>query len=318
MTKQNSLLLACSLCLMSFTCAAVPFDSLRLETINGKQYIIHQVDAKETLYSISRRYRVPVNDLAQENPSAGSGISIGQLLRVPYIVKTKPRSTESGNTVHKVAAKETLFSISRLYGVSVDELKNWNNLKDNALNIGQDLLIQKKTLVAETKPVEIKPTEVKAGRGTHKVAEKETLFSIAQTYGTTMQQLRTWNNLASDEVKPGQIIYVIQPITEAAQTPAPEIKNTLLVIGSEEIHEKGMALLMEISGGDRKYLAQHKTAKPGTIMKVRNESTQREVFVRVVSVLNPTEDALVKISKSAYDKLGATDARFPVEIIRFK
>jgi len=91
-----------------------------------------------------------------------------------------------------------------------------------------------------------------------------------------------------------------------------------LVIGSEEIHEKGMAALMDGSEGNRKYFAQHKTVKPGTIMKVRNEATQREVFVRVVSQLNSTDDTLVKISKSAFEKLGATDTRFPVEVIRYK
>src|SRR5260221_1973215 len=139
------LLAACSSWLVAFTLNASPIDSLRMETINGKQYVIHQVDPKETLFSISRRYGVPVTDLAQENPSAGSGLSVGQILRVPFIPRVKPR-TENGNVVHKVAPKETMFSISKQYDVSLDDLKKWNNLTDNALNVGQDIVIKKKSV----------------------------------------------------------------------------------------------------------------------------------------------------------------------------
>ncbi|MGC4022646.1 MAG: LysM peptidoglycan-binding domain-containing protein [Cyclobacteriaceae bacterium] len=297
-----------------------------METINGKRYIIHQVDAKESLYSIARRYGVPITDLAQENPNAGSGIVVGQILRVPYIPRVKPKSIENGNTVHKVAPKETLFSISKLYDVSLDDLKSWNNLKDNSLNVGQDLIIRKKSnsvqiKPTETKPTETKPVETKTARGTHTVLEKETLYSISKMYGASLQQLKSWNNLTSDDVKPGQVIYVIEPMNDSAadvNKPTQEFKNSELVIGSEEVHEKGMATLMDGSDGVRKYFAQHKTVKPGTIMKVRNDATQREVFVRVISQLNANDDSIIKISKSAYDKLGATDTRFPVEIIRYK
>lgn len=298
------------------------FDSLRMETINGKQFIIHQVDAKETLYSISRRYRVPLTLLVEENPGAGSGLSIGQQLKVPYIPNTKPRA-ENGNTIHKVAPKETLFSISKMFDVTVDDLKNWNNLKDNSLNVGQDLVVRKK-LVSETKIPDPKKL-----RGVHTVTEKETLFSISKMYGASIQQLKEWNKLSGDDVKPGQTLFVLPPATtnetasiEPKQVlttkPVQEIKISETVIGSEEVHEKGMATLLDGTDGNRKYLAQHRTAKTGTIMKVRNSANNQEVFVRVVAPLTSTDETLVKISKSAYDKLGAVDPRFAVEVIRYK
>lgn len=79
-----------------------------------------------------------------------------------------------------------------------------------------------------------------------------------------------------------------------------------------------MAELMDGTDGGRKYLAWHKTAKVGSILKVRNEATQREVFVRVAGVLNAAEGTVIKISKSAYDKLGATDSKFKAELIYYK
>ncbi|MBI1769274.1 MAG: LysM peptidoglycan-binding domain-containing protein [Bacteroidetes bacterium] len=325
------LLVACGLQLATINSYASPPDSLRMETINGKQYIIHQVDPKETLFSISRRYGVPVTDLAQENPSAGSGLSVGQILKVPYIPRVKPR-TENGNIVHKVAPKETLFSLSRQYEVTLDDLKKWNNLTDNALNVGQEIIIKKKSTsseVAQTSVFKDKLPDAKTLRGVHTVTAKETLFSISKMYGATVMQLKEWNKLTGDELKPGQVIYVLPPVStnetyrssESSQVvskPVQEIKISESVIGSDEIHEKGMAALLEGTDGNRKYLAQHRSAKPGSIIKVRNEANKQEVFVRVVGQLDSTDETLVKISKSAFDRLGSNDQRFAVEVIRFK
>jgi len=321
------LLVACSLWLAALTTYASPLDSLRIETINGKQFIIHQVDPKETLYSISRKYGVAVALIREENPTVDAGLAVGQIVKVPYTPRVKPK-IDNATITHKVTTKETLYSISRLYDVSVDDLKRWNNLKDNSLNVGQDLIIRKngKTELA-------KVPEMKSVRGVHTVTEKETLFSISKMYGATIEQLKTWNNLTSDEVKPGQTIFVIQPMYGSQNTSLPtEVKQTVQmtkptnqdikisesVIGSDEIHEKGAAELIEGTDGNRKYLAQHKTAKVGTIMKVRNETTNREVFVRVVGPLNTEGNTVIKVSKSAFDRLGATDPKFSVELIYYK
>jgi LysM repeat protein len=326
-TACFKLLVACSLWLATLTTHASPVDSLRVETINGKQFIIHQVDPKETLYSISRKYGVAVALIREQNPTVDAGLAVGQLVKVPYTPRVKPK-IDNATITHKVTAKETLYSISRQYDVSVDDLKNWNNLKDNSLNVGQDLIIRKngKTQLA-------KVPEMKSVRGVHTVTEKETLFSISKMYGASIEQLKTWNNLTSDEVKPGQTIFVLQPMYSTQNTTQPnEVKQTVQltkptnqdikisesVIGSEEIHEKGAAELIEGTDGNRKYLAQHKTAKAGTIMKVRNEATNREVFVRVIGPLNSEGNTVIKVSKSAFDRLGATDPKFSVELIYYK
>jgi len=169
----------------------------------------------------------------------------------------------------------------------------------------------------------------------HTVTANETLFSISKMYGASVQQLKEWNNLTTSELKPGQTIYVLPPVkalsettrsSEVIQTTATavvkpsseDVKISESVIGADEIHEKGAAELIEGTDGNRKYLAQHKTAKVGTIMKVRNESTNREVFVRVVGPLNTDGGTVIKVSKSAFDRLGATDPKFNVELIYYK
>ncbi len=75
------------LTLISWTSPGAPIDSLRLETINGKQFVIHKIDEKETLYSISRRYDVPITAILEVNPAADGGLATGQILKVPYVPK---------------------------------------------------------------------------------------------------------------------------------------------------------------------------------------------------------------------------------------
>jgi LysM repeat protein len=327
------------LTLVSWTHPA-PVDSLRMETINGKQFIIHRIDEKETLYGISKRYGVPITAILEQNPTADGGLASGQILKIPYVPKAKVQ--QSGNRIHKVAPKETLFSISKLYDVSVDDIKAWNNLKDNSLSTGQELIIKKKTSVATNQV-----PEVKSVKGVHTVAAKETLYSIARQYGITVQQLKEWNGIAGSEVSIGQTLFVTQPmngnpvVTKTESKPEvvvpvttvkpetqsqPEVKETTIrisekVTGSDEVKEGGLAELIEGTDGNRKYLALHRTAKVGTILKVRNELNNREVFVRVAGELPNTginTNLIIKISKSAYDRLGAIDPKFRVEVTYYK
>lgn len=336
-------LVVCSLQLASFFCQASLLDSLRLETINGKQFIIHQIDAKETLYSISRRYGVKVTDILENNPTADGGLGVGQLLRVPYVPHTRHR-TENGVTYHKVSAHETLFSIARMYSVTVDDLKSWNTIPAGGISVGQELTIKKKTFDIKQQnstappPLGQTPPTQSSVKGVHTVAAKETLYAISRTYGVSVSQLKEWNNLNGNDLKEGQTLYVVQPMysttqpvkqTEVVQQQqqtqttqvvkqTPEIKISEGIPGTDEVQETGTATLIEGTEGNRKYLAQHKTLKTGSIVKVRNTANNQEVFVRIVNSLDATDSNVIKISRSAYDRLGATDSKVNVMVIYYK
>src|SRR5688572_21763579 len=94
-------------------------DSIGTETVNGKVFVLHSVGEKETLYGISRRYGASIESIIQYNPTADAGLEIGQILKVPYTPKrgttaTSSTASSSGQLTHTVAAKETMYSISRL------------------------------------------------------------------------------------------------------------------------------------------------------------------------------------------------------------
>jgi LysM repeat protein len=117
----------------------VPGDSIGVERVGEKTYILHKVSPQETLFAISRKYQVPVGDIQNANEVLKQGLKIGQTIRVPYMDKSV---LPAGTSVHKVAAGETLFSISKKYGVTVDSLKQWNKLLGNDLSVGQSLIVK--------------------------------------------------------------------------------------------------------------------------------------------------------------------------------
>lgn len=354
----------------SFFHPQVTHDSLGVETLNGKIFVIHKVSEKETLFAISKRYGSTVEAILQSNPNVtSSSLEVGQILKVPYTRPiTKPGQKTTGGGLHKVAAKETMFSIAQKYNISVDELKQWNNLTDNSLSIGQSLVVRKPAgavNATSTTPVvkNTTPTSTTGRKGEmHTVAAGETMFSIARKYNITVGQLRGWNStIQSDELQVGQSIHVGEPgktdpvRQDVATTPVNNTKPTVTdskpnnvsdkpetfkppvatteppktetfrisesVKNSDEILESGLAELIEGTEGNRKYLALHRTAPAGTILKVRNEMNNREVFVRVMGKLpetGATDKIVIRISKSAYDRLGAIDPKFRVEVTYYK
>ncbi len=136
-----------------------------------KTEINHKVLPKETLYSLSRDYNVSVDEIKSNNPEvAKNGLQVGQVLKIvtnktvdikqsTKIVKPVPqnskatteqpvvnKSNSEGQVIkHKVEPKETLYSLSKKYNVTVDEIKEQNaSLLINGLQIGQVLEIKAK------------------------------------------------------------------------------------------------------------------------------------------------------------------------------
>ena len=171
---------------------------------------------------------------------------------------------------------------------------------------------------------------------THTVADKETLFAISKKYKVAVNDIIRWNNLKSSELRSGQRIFVSDPgdATVAAPAPAKEADrntpparnaapadpNTVRInpVQNDEVHEKGFALVMPGTEGNRKYLGYHRSVKPGTVLRIKNTSSQKEIFVRILGPLPASDpsDVLIRVSKIAADKLGGED-RMPVELVYF-
>ena len=118
---------------------------------------VHVVKKGESLGSIARKYGVTVSSIKNWNRLKRDTITVGQRLTIyrsgapmAQAGKTTPSKSNSNNKqatptvrTHTVKKGETLSSISRKYGCTVNDLKKWNNLKSNTVIVGQKLKIKK-------------------------------------------------------------------------------------------------------------------------------------------------------------------------------
>ena len=174
----------------------------------AKNVTYHRVRYGEVLGSIARRYRISVAQLRSWNNLKDNNIYAGQKLRVKAAssnVKSKSSDTVYGSArYHIVKSGETLGAIATKYGVGVSNIKSWNRLSSNRIQIGQKLLIKTKE-----KPITVKKTPTYTGSGKyHTVTRGETLLSIAAKYRVQVGDLKHWNNLSDSRINSGQRLIV--------------------------------------------------------------------------------------------------------------
>lgn len=129
---------------------------------------------------------------------------------------TAPAVVNRSATSHSVEPGQTYYSISKLYGLTVDELLSLNNLTEgDKLEVGQKLAVKLTPggrLVQPSVTTKSTPASVSPSAATyHTVAKGETMFRISQIYGVTIEQIQQWNNLTDTGVKMGQKIKIVKP-----------------------------------------------------------------------------------------------------------
>ncbi len=222
-------------------------DSLRLEEQNGRFFVIHEVEANETLYSLSRRYSTEIDSITNNNELRNGGIDLGQILMIPVAapkvddqVDGEPDlPIDTGRMTHVVAKGETVYSLSKRYDIQFSELRNWNELSDNNLSIGMILYVSPPIAVVQSEPEEVismddevpRPVpeeevnegdpdpedEVEVGEEpvnyyTHYVQSGETLTQLARRFETIPDSLITWNELENTTLRIGDMLLVKKPI----------------------------------------------------------------------------------------------------------
>lgn len=172
----------------------------------------HTVRRGETLGLIAERYGVTVSRLKDWNDLRSNKIFVGQRLKVVSMVDKGEIEVEGdadvqeNATTHKVRRGESLFSIAEDYGVTIDNLKEWNNLSSSSIDAGQTLIVNASAAKASKKSSG--SSEKKAATTKHKVRRGETLGAIASRYGVTVDNLKDWNNLSSSRIDVGQTLIV--------------------------------------------------------------------------------------------------------------
>jgi len=237
--------------------ASVVIDSIGVENNNGKKLIVHQTAAKDTYYSIGRRYNVAPKEIMAFNNN--KYLQIGVIIKVP----TNVPFTSAGNTAtlqtitastdvieHIVKPKDNLNMLAEKYGTTVNDLKALNNLKSINLSIGQVLKIpvkngeaaQNQTATETQVKEQAKPTEQNTIQQPaenssttlieHTVQPKEFLGKIAEKYGTTVDEIKKANNLSGINLRIGQKLKIPatkniedNKVATTTETPATGVKD---------------------------------------------------------------------------------------------
>ncbi len=165
----------------------------------------HKVQRGETLASIAGQYGVTIADIREWNDLKSDNIMAGQVLVVDAKKAVKKRNdTPAAPAVHTVKSGENLSAIADKYGVSVANLREWNDLKSDNIRVGDKLKLKADGKTSTSS----RSRDNEAAEQTHKVKKGETLGQIATKYGVTVDDLRKWNNIKGNNIAAGQNLKV--------------------------------------------------------------------------------------------------------------
>ena len=228
---MRSLLLLCMAFLLLLPNEAVfgqNFAENEIVVFQGKKYVMHQVRTGETIYSLSKKFGITQADLTQSNPGIEKGLTIGQVLKIPYVegveiqnLSVKQKGDPSGFIKYKIESKkETAYSIAKQFGITVEELYAYNPTvrkfkKRTELNIPYW-----KEEEATTESTDLSESGSQEQFITHQVVSGETLYSLARKYGTTEQEIIALNPDAT-QLKTGMTLKIEVAETEGENLPQP-------------------------------------------------------------------------------------------------
>ena len=200
---------------------------------NGVECHEHTIKKKQTAYGISRMYKVDINKLFEINPTAEQGLNVGDKIYLPTgnsiqkkevelkeaiavlnVESIQQEGASSTEIIHIVKEGETLWSISRKYGVKATDVLDANLEKGNKLNIGDQIKIPISNAVKqdETTPIATVPTNPLENPEDsiilHKVNAGETMYGIATKYGVSQQAILSANDDLAGGLKKGMKIRI--------------------------------------------------------------------------------------------------------------
>ncbi len=232
------------------------------ETIRGKEYYLYPVQKGEGLYRISKNFGVSQEDIIKANPELETqGLKLGQTIRIPVVKK----ADTSKYIAHKIQPKETLYGLSKRYGVTQDAIKALNPEVSRRMPIGATLLIPRQT--EETKRLQQEAPTVKdrytpqvetsaSPRLPQRESSRDAIHGVSQTPPTPIIDLNllfgekpdsaTVDSLALDSLAADTII-AQKPIRMAFLLPlmTNQAKRTAAVDRFLEFYEGALIALYE-------------------------------------------------------------------------
>lgn len=200
-----------------------------------RKFFTHTVSKGQTLYSISKMYNTTVEEIVEYNPESAVKLSIGQKLRIPQNTTNSTPVTvvdgeRDGETYHTIKSGETLYRLSKMYGVTPRAICDANpGLSTSNFRVGEVILIPK-----PERSIEIKTKKENDGEkeepeiiATHKVKKGETIEDICRQYGITEEELLAANpQIKNKKIKKKMVLNIPAPKSKTANDKGTEREPT--------------------------------------------------------------------------------------------
>lgn len=188
---------------------------IKTDTLSSNVAAFYVVQKGDNLSSIAKKNKVSVEEIKEWNHLSGTSIQLGTSLQVAKNeavaheqLATAPKME---NVEYIVKRGDNLGTISKKFGSSLDDLKQWNNLQDNTIALGSSLIVAKSEMTIESKePSETfkkKDNLASASKNSgvnYYVKKGDSLYSIAKKYpGVSISDIKKWNDLRAEDLKPG-------------------------------------------------------------------------------------------------------------------
>lgn len=196
-------------------------DNLKIattDTLVSNATAFYIVQKGDNLNTIAKKHNTTVaeikewNHLTSTNVKPGSSLQIAnQILESKEVLEVNANSPELKSIQYVVQKGDNLGVISKKFGSSLTDIKQWNNLSSNNLAVGKTLIVAKNEVAIITNNATVDSFKRKDNAATSINAESsylvkkgDSLFSISKQYpGVTISDLKKWNNISGDDLKPG-------------------------------------------------------------------------------------------------------------------
>ncbi len=212
----------------------IPVTKIATSEANGN-FIYHNVEPKETLYAISTKYAVPIQDIVESNPALQSGIlEIGSTIRIPKdkvaATTTKPEQQDKLEDeqyiYHKIQTGDTFYSLGTKYNISKEAIYESNpDLNADDLALGYLVRIPKAEITREKKRISQQEDFI-----IHTVKRKETVYSIARSYNVKVEDIELVNPTM-----------ILSNIKKGSKLKIPTTTYLAKLKQEKEMEEKGLA-----------------------------------------------------------------------------